>query len=69
MRVSALLLPALALPATANVAVGAFNWAADVLGGNGQVAVGAQDVHVMDGWRWSDCGLPSDAMWVNGWFL
>lgn len=63
MRLSPLLLlPALALPASALDAASAFNWAAEVLSGKQVVAVADQDVHVMDGWRWSDCGLPSDAM-------
>lgn len=57
MRITALaLLPFLAVPAAADLAQDAFQWAADIIDGNSAPAPKSDDVHIMDGWKWSDCG-------------
>lgn len=57
MRIAALaLLPFLAVPAAADLAQDAFQWAADIIDGNSAPAPKSDDVHIMDGWKWSDCG-------------
>lgn len=57
MRIAALaLLPLLAVPAAADLAQDAFQWAADIIDGNSAPAPKSDDVHIMDGWKWTDCG-------------
>ncbi|EJT48753.1 hypothetical protein A1Q1_02219 [Trichosporon asahii var. asahii CBS 2479] len=63
MRIAALaLLPLLAVPAAADLAQDAFQWAADIIDGNSAPAPKSDDVHIMNGWKYSDCGLPTDAI-------
>jgi hypothetical protein len=57
MRIAALaLLPLLAVPAAADLAQDAFQWAADIIDGNSAPAPKSDDVHIMNGWKYSDCG-------------
>lgn len=57
MRIAALaLVPLLAVPAAADLAQDAFQWAADIIDGKTAPAPKADNVHIMDSWEWSDCG-------------